>query len=228
VKLFVRIFLFLVATMFGSAAQAQFLAEWDVNGQPGNQATVPATYADPNVTASDITRGPGLTAAAQTNGFDSTGWTTSTSLDPDDYLEFTLTPKAGTSLSLTGVSFSFENETSFLDPKGPETIVIQYSLNDYSTNLDNLVYNDPGGYGAAGLGFGPPDVISTGPVTFRIYGYDADSSSAPLFLYGAGDQPAILVSGSVIDAPEPGTGGLLLAGLGIVIACRIRRRCITQ
>jgi|GEM_PF-6284314 len=145
---------------------------YDLTGQNGAQATQPPTSTSATITASDITRGPGVTAATSsggTNSFNAVGWTSS-SLDPNDYFEFTLTPKAGYQLDLTSISLSLRRTGTTINYQfvysiggGPETILSSGPASG-ATN---------GALVTANL-----SVSTTQPVRFRIYAWGGTAGNS--------------------------------------------------
>jgi hypothetical protein len=53
---------------------AGLIVQYELANQPGNQASSPATFTAPGVTALDLTRGSGLTPNAGANSLNSAGW----------------------------------------------------------------------------------------------------------------------------------------------------------
>lgn len=116
------------------------------------------------------------------------------SFNNSDYYEFTVTPRPGSAMSLTEVRFNAERTAS-----GPRCFVIRSSANNYATNLTaavapanpNLVTlsapnpintfffpNDTAiaVNGAKATLSGPSYTSLTGPVTFRIYAFNAEDA----------------------------------------------------
>ncbi|GAB4029823.1 T9SS type A sorting domain-containing protein [Spirosoma gilvum] len=118
--------LFVLACLLSIPSFAQTVASYSFPGTPGDQVSQPPTSTDPNITASAITRGSGLTAvttpAAGADAFNAVGWT-SPSQDPTDYFEFTLTPNANTLLNITGIGLSIRRTAG-----GPPNYLIAYSI----------------------------------------------------------------------------------------------------
>ena len=70
----VRATLVAVALAQAAPASADFLVPYELAGQPGDQATNPATFAAPGTTGVHLARGPGLTPTAGANSMNSAGW----------------------------------------------------------------------------------------------------------------------------------------------------------
>ena len=58
----------------------------------------------------------GLTEASQPGAFASAGWSEGTTRDPSAYVQFTLTPNVGYSLSLTSMSFDAWSKNGAVGP----------------------------------------------------------------------------------------------------------------
>ncbi|RYE15313.1 MAG: hypothetical protein EOP51_27005, partial [Sphingobacteriales bacterium] len=131
--------------------------------------SLPATTVDPNLTASPITRGPDITPNAGGNSFNSTGWTTSVTLESTKYVTVTLTPNPTYALTLTQFTFDSQRSNS-----GPQTWSVRSSLDNFASDLATFqmvtgtnVYQDQ----VVNLAGVVTNV--TNPVEFRIYAYNA-------------------------------------------------------
>ena len=79
--------------MFNSAS-AQVVT-FSCSGSVGDEISWPSSSTGISVEPTAITRGPGVSAIANGDRFNANNWTTSSSPDITDYLEFTLTPSSG-------------------------------------------------------------------------------------------------------------------------------------
>jgi hypothetical protein len=94
-------------------------------GLSGSPVTAPPTSILSGWTATDISRGTGITADNASGAFSSKSFTTAASPDANDYLEFTVTaPGSGGPHSITGIKFTFARST-----QGPVTYQIKTSVN---------------------------------------------------------------------------------------------------
>ena len=170
------------------------LAEYGAANTAGT-GTV-GTSAD--VTATGLTRGSGINMA---NGadFNSNGWGTANAnvadaITSNDYLEYTITPVAGSVVSLSSFDIRYDRSNS-----GPSSLEIQYSLDGFATS-GTAIYTD--GSVAANseenLGNSLSGVAalqgleSTTTVTFRIYCWGASSGSGTFDVEDiAGYTPAV-------------------------------------
>ena len=174
-------------TLFFTLLFAQYsfgqgtMGRWEMCSLSGTPASVTATGTLANVTFSTLTRGGGLTGASATAGFSSTGWSTSSSLDiaQNDYYEFTITPAAGYKMSITSLKIrdQVSSTSSSFDA------YLRYSVDAYAANVvaswspsTTLTNRTLTVSGVTAL------QNRTTPVTFRIYGTDAQNSTTTYLL----------------------------------------------
>lgn len=102
-----------------------------------------------------------------------TNWNSS-SLDPNDYLEFCVSPSGSFDLELTGISFRERRSGS-----GPMEVEVHYSTDGFATSGTLIPGTD---ISITGTAFTPisfnfaSSIIHNGPICLRIYGYDGGSS----------------------------------------------------
>ncbi|WP_396192280.1 T9SS sorting signal type C domain-containing protein [Flavobacterium sp.] len=114
---------------------------------------------DPNITVSGIGRGSGINGTAASNRYNADGWSTTT-LDSNDYFEFTLTPNAGYQMNF--VSFVYTSQIS----SGTASHVFRSSLDGFTTNIGTPTTTGT----TISLSAGTYQNISTS-ITFRIYSF---------------------------------------------------------
>ncbi len=194
------------------------LAQYDFTGAPGNQASTAAAYVDSNMTASNVTRGPGITAQAYANSMTSTNWTTSTTPDQNDYYSFGVwTPSPGSSMTLTSLQWATQ-----VSSDGPTKYKLRSSLDNFTTDVD---YGDFAYYTMAlevNLWLGSKFSNLTGPIEFRLYGYGnlAGSSTGQLRLLDYGN-PGSLSYGLFVEGtvqPPASNAEITVLGNGVSIA----------
>lgn len=125
-------------------------------------------YENINITASGISRGLGLNllATSPSDRYAAREWGTTT-LDPDDYFEFTITPNSGYEIEF--VSFEYIGQAS---PQGPNSFAFRSSLDGFSTDI-----------GSPYVGGTSIDLSSslyqniTNSITFRFYGWGSTSTN---------------------------------------------------
>jgi hypothetical protein len=196
------------------------LVTYDFTTAPGNQATTPATTVVGNMTAASIGRGTGLTSIAGADSINAGSWPTTTTIDPNDYFAFLLTPAPDHGLDVDTIEFSYRRS-----PSGPLNVVLRSSLDAFAGDITTLTLTNDGSFHRA-----PPLVLGsafdgvTSPVEFRIYGHSATNNLGTLRIGGDGT-PAIpntlIVTGAVI--PEPTTLALLSVGVMGLVARRRKK-----
>ncbi|WP_299228467.1 T9SS type A sorting domain-containing protein [uncultured Psychroserpens sp.] len=142
-------------------------------------ATPQATAVN-NLTAEALTRGSGLTALGGAT-FNSGAWTANTSIDPDDYIEWTITAAPNFSVNITGIDINYDRDPDggflqFLIGSGPAQLRLRSSLDNYNSDL----FSDTNVSNAGEIQSIVTNLNSTtgGSITFRLYGFE---SSAGLF-----------------------------------------------
>jgi trimeric autotransporter adhesin len=119
-----------------------------------------------NVTVSGISRGSGITASSAGNRFSASGWN-STSLDANDYFQFTITPVGGYQVSLT--SFVYTSQAS--NTTGM-SVAVRSSTDGYLNNIGAATITGTT-IDLSGASF---QNISS-PITFRLYAWGAAAST---------------------------------------------------
>ncbi len=147
------------ALIFNSNGQSIFTnAITDTDPSLSNPYTNLQTK-DVNITVSGIGRGSGITANTATNRYNAANWSTTT-LDVNDYFEFTLTPNFGYKIDLA--SFVYTGQVS----TGTPSFAFRSSADGFSTNIGAPV--------TAGTTISlaaPAYQNLTGAITFRYYAY---------------------------------------------------------
>ncbi|MEZ4838952.1 T9SS type A sorting domain-containing protein [Flavobacterium sp.] len=128
---------------------------------------------DVNASAEGIGRGDGLNYESENGGYAANNYTTSSSLDSDDYMYFTITPNVGYQLNFE--SFDYQEERT--DSDGPEDFSFRSSLNYGLSILTYTLTNESPNNRSIDLGASQyQNVQST--ITFRLYGWDAPGGSS--------------------------------------------------
>lgn len=200
------------------AAQADVIAEWDLLGTPGDQASTTGTAAA-HVSAIDLTRGAGLGVSAAGNSFSSVGWNN----EAGDYMSFGFNVEAGYSVDLASLYIGTRSSGT-----GPGMLGLYYSGDGFSSALTTFTQS-----GTAFLN----SIVNLssltglmGSVEFRIYqigtvsaggGVTGTSGTFRLTAYFENGQFSrnLGFEGTVSPAPA----ALSLLGLGGLVASRRRR-----
>jgi hypothetical protein len=129
---------------------------------------------DENLTASGISRGPGINPNAGSNRFNATAWAFP-DFNPDDYFSWTITPKQNFKVGFTWLSGAWQ-----LSGTGPNSYELRTSLDNFTASL--------GGVGTiSGSGSASNYTIDlssiqnvASAIEFRLYGY-AGTAAAGTF-----------------------------------------------
>ncbi|HRO17927.1 MAG TPA: immunoglobulin domain-containing protein, partial [Ferruginibacter sp.] len=187
---------------WNTASAQGTMGRWELCGLSGTTATVSPTGVSSGVTFSVLSRGPGITAASASNAYNSTGWSTSGSLNTgnNDYYEFTITPQPGHSISLSALKIRDQMSNTSFD------VFVRYGDNNYSSNLGTwTVSNTNANNRTVNLSGVTALQNRTTPVTFRVYGTDANGSSSTYRFIcegtGSGQFRGVDVDGTVTHNP---------------------------
>lgn len=204
------------ALSLSTAAQAALIAEWNLTGQPGDQASTAAAVLAPELTSASLNRGAGLTGAAAANSINASGWNGQST----DYFGFTLNLTAGATVDF---------ETLFVGTRssntGPGSIGVSYSLDGFTTSTALTTLSQAPGSNFVNSAIdlsAMPNV--TGTVEFRFFqlGTTAANGAATgtggtfriTDYFAPADQNLSFTGTSVSAVPLPAAGWLLVAGLG--------------
>ena len=162
--------LVIVGIWMSTDARAQTAASWNF---PAGSAVASTTGA--NITASNVTMGSDITGGAQNSGgdfFGQDGWPATTTIDPNAYMQFVISPNSGYYLVLNTISLNLRHSTLGNSAgSGPTSWQLRSSLDNYTSVIASgtltIAYQTfPVALPAAFQG------IAAGSVTFRLYGYN--------------------------------------------------------
>ena len=162
--------LVIVGIWMSTDARAQTAASWSF---PGGSAASTTTGA--NLTASSVTMGPDITGGAQNSGgdfFGQDGWPATTTIDPNAYMQFVISPNSGYYLVLNTITLMLRHSTLGSSAgSGPTSWALKSSLDNYTSVIASgtltIAYQTfPVALPVAFQG------IAAGAVTFRLYGYN--------------------------------------------------------
>ncbi|HNP34156.1 MAG TPA: hypothetical protein PKN96_12755, partial [Flavobacterium sp.] len=213
-KLLALSFLFL-GTFYTNAQ----LLQWNTYGMTGLQTSATSVYNNGNLNSSTLTLGS-ITAAGNANRLGGSDWfdtgntaggsTLTEAIAGNDYIQFTVTPTAGS--SFTPTSFVFYWDSS---PTGPKNVALRSSVDGYASNLGTVVP-------VASIASSNTIAISgltnlSTAVTFRVYGYGATSTGGTGgFDIGSNIVNVILNGTSTTTACTPPTISSLSPAAGII------------
>ena len=121
---------------------AGVLLQWNTWGNTGLETTEPSISNDANISPSNILMGSGLVPLADANQFGGTSWwhtgnsnpsTLTQAIAGNSYFEFTVTPNAGYSFTLTKFVFNWDRIST-----GPSSVALRSSSDSYTANLGTV------------------------------------------------------------------------------------------
>ena len=188
---------FILAFLYISPVFSQIIT-FDFVGIAGSEISINSNTNDVNLNASTITRGSGISAAANFDRFNSENWTLNTSIDNTDYLEFSVSPLAGKMFSITNITVKCMRSGT-----GPLSFALRSSNDAYSTDIDAVV-TIADLLTVQTLSYNTSFTNLTSTLTFRLYGYNAEGTSGT---WGPGDAGGndILINGSTANIPVTDT-----------------------
>jgi hypothetical protein len=206
---------FFAGAVSASVSYAQ-IAAWNFTGFDGNEENVAATSSDPALITPLLRRGEGLQPATLANSFNSRNYTPDAERDTaiinGDFLEISVEPQPGFSMSLSTIDVVFRRSGT-----GPDIFQWRYSIDNFTLSAVDIgspiVYEESGGNGHVQ---GPIDlsgiddlqnVVSGTTVTFRLYGWGA-SATTGTFAFGRRSGNDLEIHGSV--QTNPGSDGPII------------------
>lgn len=169
-------------------ASAQLLVSFDFAGGTGSEVTRDANFVAAGLTAPvTISRGTGLTATANADRFNAQGWgetSADNALANGDYFEWTVTPDAGGSMSITQIAFQVQRSNT-----GASNLALRTSADGFTANL-NALTNFAGNNTTVPSVFDSSGVVElqgvSSAVTFRVLGWTGAAGGSMGF-EGAGN-----------------------------------------
>ncbi len=171
--------LFLLCFTFAASTWGQVLLQWNTFGNTGTETTEPSVFNDPNISATSLTLGAGVTGAANSNRLGGSNWfdtgdtnptTLAESVTGNDYIQFIVTT-IGAAFTPTSFVFSWDHSGT-----GPNSLTLRSSVDGFTADLGSVTGL------AASLTSGNTINISgltglSGAITFRLYGYGATAAA---------------------------------------------------
>lgn len=165
-------FLFILILSFFFHRSSAQIVSFSFAGSNGDEGSWPTASQAGSVTPSAITRGPGVAAVANADRFNSKNWTTASTPDLNDYLEFVITPNAGYAVTVSSLALQHQRSVT-----GPRSFVIRTSFDDFAANATNEVtVPDVNSNQASNFNFIAP-ISTTSPLIVRIYAYNAEAAN---------------------------------------------------
>lgn len=204
-----RLLLFLGLLLCFSAeksSEAAIITQWDFTGEPGNQASTVGSSLVAGLAVGDLTRGSGINVSSTANSMNSSSWTTSNTIDSNDYYQFSLAPTAGYAVSFASVAFAERRSST-----GIRTFELRSSLDGFATAIPGTITGVPDDDSVRdqSLLLGAPFTNLTTEVTFRLYGYSAESGGGTWRLQNHSTFGGLVLDGTVTAVPEPATFAIL-------------------
>jgi hypothetical protein len=131
---------------FTATSLAAALATWNLDGVHTSSDPVSVTSTAVDVTAGNLTKSAALTSTSFLDAFVARGWPLTASVDPDRYLEFSVTTGEGRALVFDWVTFSLYN-----NHPGTATWEIRSSVDGYQLVLSSGTASTLAGSGVSVL-----------------------------------------------------------------------------
>ncbi|EIM78587.1 hypothetical protein A3SI_02486 [Nitritalea halalkaliphila LW7] len=176
------------------------LLQYDLAGQPGNQASTEPVVLVSGISGQPLTRGTGLGASGAGNSFSSSGW----NAGEERFFRFGFTALPGQSVDLSSLRFGYRSSNT-----GPTNMALRYSGDNFTQNL--ATFTSINAFGNLEVDLSALQGL-TGPVEFRIIALDNTSANGGTVAAGGtfrvtnffpGDQP-ITFTGVVRASGEAG------------------------
>ncbi|WP_170179847.1 T9SS type A sorting domain-containing protein [Flavivirga rizhaonensis] len=153
---------------------------------------------DPNidlVSTSGICRSSGINANAGAT-YNSRDWTTSASIDVNDYLEWTLTPDSGYEIDLTTMDLTYDRSGT-----GPTMVDIQVDTGSGFSSIFTDASVSAGTENNNGIDLSTITGI-TGTITFRLYAYNSTGATGTFDIdENTATNKGIVINGTVSALP---------------------------
>lgn len=184
------------------------IVTFDFAGLSGNESSANSNSSHASVVnPSNITRGTGLIADDNADRFNSRSFSQNSSIDLNDYLQFTITPTTNYTINISQISIQSQRSAT-----GPQSFIIRTSVDNYTSDASNLISITSIATVSSSFNL-ITAITSTVAVTIRIYGYGASHGNGT---WGPGD-------GTGNDITVSGWGNPLPLQFGAVGAIKTER-----
>jgi hypothetical protein len=167
------------------------LLSFDFNGNTGSESTASSNSNHTNILAATISRGDGLNASNNGDRFNATSWSTgdlTAAENGGDYMEFTMSSAQGFQLKTYDIAVNFQRSGT-----GVRKLALKSSADNYTSVIDG-VKSIADVDTTTTVNFLVNATAASASVTYRIYGYEAESSGGSGGFEGSGND--ILVRGT--------------------------------
>lgn len=192
-KVLIVLILISITDMMGAQEIASF-------SRLQNSACSGTINADANITTNGVCRGPGIAQAGGTN-YNSNNWTFAfpPALDPNDYLEWSITPNAGYQIDLNSIDLNY-----FRSGNGPNKTELQADFGSGFVTLDNDPLVTANGNDINSVDLSTYSDISN-TITFRLFAYGAGNNSGQFAIREliAATNKGVIINGNVELIPCP-------------------------
>ncbi|MDB5205233.1 MAG: type sorting protein [Flavisolibacter sp.] len=193
-KLYPFLFSLILSFLFHQS-NAQIVS-FSFAGSNGDENTWPSATEAAGILPSSISRGTGISATANADRFNSKNWTTAATLDVNDYIEFTITPRPGYSVSLSTIALQHQRSVT-----GPKSFVIRTNFDGFASDATNVVnIPDVNANQSSTFTFSTP-ITTTAPLNVRIYAYNAEAATGTWGPGESTDGNDIVLSGTFLLLP---------------------------
>lgn len=193
-KFYPLVFLLLLSFFFHQS-NAQIIS-FSFAGSDGDESTWPSATEAAGILSSSISRGTGITATANADRFNSKNWTTATTPDVNDYIEFTVTPRPGYSISLSTIALQHQRSVT-----GPRSFVIRTNFDGFAADATNVVNVPDVNSNLSSTFTFPTAITTTAPLIVRIYAYNAEAANGTWGPGESTDGNDIVLSGTFFNLP---------------------------
>ena len=192
---------------FASQIHADILLAWNTFGNLGTETSEASVSNDPNIAASSLTLGAGVSGAGNANRFGGNNWfntgdtaggsTFAQAFAGNDFIQFTVSPNAGFNFTATSMVFSWDRSAS-----GPSSLVLRSSLDGFGSNLGSVTGLIDSLTTGNTMSISGVSIVSSA-TTFRLYGFGGTGTAGTGGFDTGSSTTNVVFNGSVTAVPEP-------------------------
>lgn len=203
-----------------SVSWGSIVLTFNLTGQPGDQASTAASFTNANATSVNLSRGSGVTSSAAGDSISSSGWTTGSSVDLNDYYGFSIKANSGYTATINNLSFAERRSGT-----GIRNFEVRSSTDNFATFTSQSSFFVPGDT----TDTRQHSITLTGlsnissQISFRIYGYGSEAGAGTWRLANNSSTGGVTLDGSFTAVPEP-TSLIAAMGMGLCGTWYARRR----